>query len=178
MKNEIVKLLEDRDFVQQLMTIEDVEDVKKLFKNKGVEVSDSDINELGEIMNEIVETLGKMSEEELRAICGGGPKQADGSIPREVAAKGRRPVCMANLLRKIVGYEATTAVEDPRYNEDEWLGVVNVGKSTGSAVKDFIGAYANEIAASTITLTAATAIVGGAYGIKKGIRWYRRNYSK
>ena len=33
MKNEIVKLLEDRDFVQKLMTREDVEDVKKLFKD-------------------------------------------------------------------------------------------------------------------------------------------------
>lgn len=173
MKNEIVKLLEDRDFVQKLMTREDVEDVKKLFKDKGVEVSDSDINELGEIMNEIVEALGKMSEEELKAICGGTDS---GDAPMEVFDNGHKSLPGVDRVRRALGYEPTTAAKDSRY--PKWFKKVNDGKSTGSAVKDFIGIYANEIAASTITLTAATAIVGGVYGIKKGIRWYKRNYSR
>lgn len=176
MKNEIVKLLEDRDFVQKLMTREDVEDVKKLFKDKGVEVSDSDINELGEVMNEIVETLGKMSEEELRAICGGREQNQPGTPLIE-----HHDVPGAAWIRSLVGYKPEklgdvkiTGVFSKEFSRK----VVESFQSTGSAVKDFIGVYANEIAASTITLTAATALLGGAYGIKKGIRWYRRNYSR
>lgn len=177
MKNEIVKLLEDRDFVQKLMTREDVEDVKKLFKNKGVEVSDSDINELGEIMNEIVETLGKMSEEELRAICGGGYKDKNGKeyeIPDYKMPLAHTLVRISGVKPEILKETESGMIVGRTPHRD----IIQHYESSGSKYKDFIGNNANEIAVSILTLTAATAIVGGAYGIKKGIRWYRRNYSK
>lgn len=183
MKDEVIKLLENEDFVQKLIVIENVKDTKKLFKDKGVEVSDSDIDELGEIVNKMIEILEKMPEEKLKAISGGKNADMSGETPQIVLAKDH---CVpgADCIRKAVGFRPKMVAKAKGYDSDktgEWMGVYCGYESTGSKYKDFVGEYANEIASAVIgsvmTLAFVEAISKGNSIIKKGLGWYRRKYS-
>lgn len=176
-RSEIIKLLEDKDFVQKIVTMEDVEEVKKSFKNKGVEISDNELNELGAIMNEIIEILNKMPEEELNSVSGGAELRSSN-------------IWGANLIRKAVGYKPAQ-YSDKDITQTSGGGLFGGTKTTsstrellapekitGSKFKDFVGQNANEIALGTMAAVGTAAIVGGAFGAKKLLNWYKTKYSK
>lgn len=172
MRNEIVKLLENEDFVKKIIIMEDAEEVKKSFKESGVEVSDSELDEVGSVMNEIVEILNKMPEEELKSVSGGNKEMRSNNV------------WGANFIREAVGYKpeqygdqiikSNVGVGRFSYGKEiEGVQLLSRKQTTGSGFKDFVGENANEIALGTMVAASTMAIVGGVYGAKKLVSWYK-----
>lgn len=176
MRDAIIKLLENKDFVEKIIAMEDAQEVKKSFKENGVEISDSELDELGAIISEIVEILNKMPEDELNSVSGGAELRSSN-------------IWGADLIRKAVGYKPTQFNDEiikSRVDvgtvswgkEIEGVQLKSKGKYTNSDFKNFIGRNANEIALGTIVAVGTTALCGGAYGSKYLVRWYKKNYCK
>ena len=67
-------LLSDKDFMKGIVEMETPEEVQKAFKDKGVELSTEQVQEIGEIINATLEKGSTLSESELEEISGGGNK--------------------------------------------------------------------------------------------------------
>ncbi len=64
-------LLSDKDFMKGIVEMETPEEVQKAFKDKGVEISAEQVQEIGEIINATLEKGSALSEDELGEISGG-----------------------------------------------------------------------------------------------------------
>ena len=189
MRDEVVKLLENEDFVKKIIITEDVKEVKKLFKENGVEVSDSELDEMGSIISDIIEILNKIPEEELKSVSGGETEMRSGNI------------WGANLIRRIAGYEParysddvmSIKVEDDE-NKNSWfksfpffgsknevkeIGIVHQtskGKDADSNLKNFIGKNANEIALGSMVAASTAMFIGSVYGVQRLVIWYKNRH--
>lgn len=182
MRNEIVKLLENEDFVKKIIIMEDAEEVKKSFKENGVEVSDSELDEVGSVMNEIVEILNKMPEEELKSVSGGNNNEMKNN--KEMRNNN---VWGVNFIRKTVGYKPEqysnqiikSNVGVGRFScgkEIEGIQLLSREQTTGSEFKDFVGKNANEIALGSMVAASTAMLIGGAYGVKELVIWYKNRH--
>lgn len=71
-------LLSDKDFMKGIVEMETPEEVQKAFKDKGVELSTEQVQEIGEIINATLEKGSTLSESELEEISGGGNSFVEG----------------------------------------------------------------------------------------------------
>lgn len=65
------ELLNDKDFVEEILSMETIEDVQAGFAQHGVEVSEDEVEKLGEIIEETSKKMSKLSDDELDQIAGG-----------------------------------------------------------------------------------------------------------
>ena len=71
MSNEnILEVLEDKKFLNEIAKLTDVKDVKKVFKSKGIDITDQDIEEMRKGASNYVNNV-EVSEEFLDNIIGG-----------------------------------------------------------------------------------------------------------
>ena len=71
-KEKIAKALEDLDFLNDLLDMQTSEEVQKVFKEKGMEISLEDVNAIADIINKIIEKdFAKLNAEDLDKISGG-----------------------------------------------------------------------------------------------------------
>lgn len=70
-KEQMKKLSEDKEFISELLVQETEEDVKNLFKSRGVEVSNGDIEDLKNLTVWCMENNTKIPENILENISGG-----------------------------------------------------------------------------------------------------------
>ena len=65
------ELLENKDFMQEIISMETLEEVQGGFAKQGVEVSKDEVEQLGEVIKEVNEKISKLSNDELNLIVGG-----------------------------------------------------------------------------------------------------------
>ena len=70
-KKKFNELLENKDFMQEIINMETLEEVQGGFAKQGVEVSKDEVEQLGEVIEEVNEKLSKLSDDELNSIVGG-----------------------------------------------------------------------------------------------------------
>lgn len=74
-KERIKEIFSDKEFVTELLSLENPEDVQNLLKTKGIEADLDQICKLGEILDKKLNAMtmedGEISEEELEDVAGG-----------------------------------------------------------------------------------------------------------
>ena len=74
-KERIKEIFSDKEFVTELLSLENPEDVQNLLKTKGIEADLDQICKLGEILDKKLNVMtiedGEISEEELEDVAGG-----------------------------------------------------------------------------------------------------------
>ena len=65
------ELLNDKDFVEEILNMDTIEDVQAGFAQHGVEISEDEVDKLGDIIEETSKAMSKLSEDELNQIAGG-----------------------------------------------------------------------------------------------------------
>lgn len=64
-------LSEDKEFINELLIQDTEEDVKKLFKSRGVELTDEDVEDLKNLTKMCIENKVELPEEILENVSGG-----------------------------------------------------------------------------------------------------------
>ncbi len=72
MKKELEKILEDEKFVKELMLKKTRDEAKKAIEEKGVSVTDDEMEEIYKFYSAIYEKCKEMKKEDLEKIAGGG----------------------------------------------------------------------------------------------------------
>ncbi len=67
----INELLADKDFFKKITSMKTPEEVVGAFKEEGIEISTEEVQEIGAMINEVV---GKLNEDYLENVSGGGNK--------------------------------------------------------------------------------------------------------
>lgn len=71
MDKKIIEKLNNKEFARKIINFETKEDVKKAFADEGVEVTEKDIDDLGEMIVNMISKISEMPEEELEKVSGG-----------------------------------------------------------------------------------------------------------
>ncbi|MDR1627461.1 MAG: hypothetical protein LBR79_01645 [Oscillospiraceae bacterium] len=71
MNDKIKEKLKNKDFLKKIIGLETKEEVKKAFSEEGLEISEQEVEEIGEYINACVDKLSKMPEDDLEKISGG-----------------------------------------------------------------------------------------------------------
>ncbi len=79
MKEQILKLLDNIEFCEKLVELKSEDEVKKHFKDNGVEVTDQDVLEIKETINSIEQEVNKLDNEALEIISGGSGTEVSGT---------------------------------------------------------------------------------------------------
>ncbi|MDO4200236.1 MAG: hypothetical protein Q4D57_05760 [Clostridia bacterium] len=64
-------MLEDKDFCLSIVNCKDRDEVREFLLSKGIEVDDSDIDDLAKNISEIADICQKLDEDELNDVAGG-----------------------------------------------------------------------------------------------------------
>ncbi len=160
MDAKIIKQLENKEFVQKLLSMENENDVKKLFKDSGVEITGEDLAELAEILSGMAESMKNLSEDELKEIAGG-------KIP------------LSDQFRKwgesLKVDKGGTESERHAWYKGGWFRSYKVEgkpKTKGTPLGNFLYHHANELAITSMVGVLAAAGLGVTYAYKKGKQWY------
>jgi hypothetical protein len=73
----LAELMRDEPFMKEILEATTVKEVKGLFKERGVEITDSDIEFLAKVIAQVDKNEGKISEEDLENISGGVENYSD-----------------------------------------------------------------------------------------------------
>lgn len=73
MKEKLVKLLENEDFINKILSIKTDEEVRNEFKSNGVELSDEEFENIKKGYGKVMENLEKLDDDTLKELSGGGP---------------------------------------------------------------------------------------------------------
>lgn len=68
------KIILNKDFLNKLLTLEKIEDVKKLFSDNGIEITNEELKLMGEYLREYIRCESKdskLTEKELEYVSGG-----------------------------------------------------------------------------------------------------------
>lgn len=77
MKKDLIKLLENEEFVDKILKMETYESAKDEFKSKGVELTEKEFSEIKDTYGKVTETLKELDDDTLEQLSGGGnDKQA------------------------------------------------------------------------------------------------------
>jgi hypothetical protein len=71
MNDKIKEKLKDKDFLKKIIGLETKEEAEKAFSEEGLEISEKEVEEIGEYINACVDKLSKMPEDDLEEISGG-----------------------------------------------------------------------------------------------------------
>lgn len=72
MKKDLIKLLENEEFVDKILKMETYESAKDEFKSKGVELTEKEFSEIKDTYGKVTETLKKLDDDTLEQLSGGG----------------------------------------------------------------------------------------------------------
>ena len=87
MKEQVLKLLNDRKFCDELLEIESESEVKEHFKKNGAEITDEELSEIKEFITAMEKELKKLDNNILKEISGGvGEDEGNGGSPKAVSA--------------------------------------------------------------------------------------------
>lgn len=73
MKEKLVELLENEEFVSKILSMKTDEEVRNEFKSNGVELSDEELSNIKKTYGKIMEGLEKLDDDTLEELSGGGP---------------------------------------------------------------------------------------------------------
>lgn len=65
------ELLQNEEFMKDILQIETIQEVQNEFKKHGVNISEEEINQLGDMIEKVNNKLSTLSEDELNNITGG-----------------------------------------------------------------------------------------------------------
>ncbi len=71
---ELKKIIFSKDFLNKLLTLEKIEDVKKLFSDKEIEITDDELNLIGEYLKKYINSKNEnnnLTEKDLESVSGG-----------------------------------------------------------------------------------------------------------
>ncbi len=158
-------LMKDQEFIKELVNKETMEEAKKLFGDKGVEISDEELTTVGKLLNKIkekfekVQTKGEkveLTEDDLKEVVGAG---SDAELTGKI---------IGGIIGCSIGASAGLAASN---------GVAALTGIDKCESKVGRGAYAT----GAIVSGAAGEIFGGALGVKAGgkiVRWFEKKFSK
>ncbi len=70
-KEKLQQLMQDEEFLKEILVLKTVEEVQQAFKEKGADISIEDLERIRELITKIIENNYELTEEELEKICGG-----------------------------------------------------------------------------------------------------------
>ena len=76
MDKKIIEKLNNKEFARKIINFETKEDVKKAFADEGIEVTEKDIDVLGEMIVNMISRISEMPEDELKKVSGGNLTEA------------------------------------------------------------------------------------------------------
>ncbi len=163
MDEKIISKLEDKKFVEELLIQKNDDDVKKLFNSQGIEISDNEIDELGEVISEITKSMKSMSENELEGIAGGGK------------------IIFSDYFRKWGETQGIDKGGTPSVRGPIWKlgfgGKARVPAVKGTPLGNFLYNNANELALVSIAGATAALTLGAVFVINKGQQWFDKRKS-
>lgn len=170
MNKKIISKLENKEFVQKLLSFHSDNEVKELFDHFGIEISDKELDELAEIISEIMKSMKNMTESELEEIAGGG-KIIFSDYFRE--AGKRQGIDQGGSPAK--GFKMFDyGVFDNRFFKSLGMhyepGTPDV---KGTAMGNFLYNNSNELALVSIAGAAAVLTLGATYLFEKGEQWFQ-----
>lgn len=71
LRSEIIELFNNKDFSEKLLSLENDAQVKEHFKSYGVEISDSELEDIRKLIFDMVVRVSKLSASDLEKISGG-----------------------------------------------------------------------------------------------------------
>lgn len=72
MKQDVVdNIIKDKDFLKKIINLTSTEEVKKAFKEKGLDISEKDLETIGELIKFQIENAEKIHEFSLEKVVGG-----------------------------------------------------------------------------------------------------------
>lgn len=96
-EKQIEEIFNDGEFIKKILSAENLSDAKLLFQEKGIELSDEQLEDIGECISKCIASDGKMSDSELENISGG----AEGSVTYAIS-RGIGKVISAPFV--VLGY--------------------------------------------------------------------------
>ncbi len=164
MRKEVLKKLKDPKFTFELMSLEDESKVKELFANEGIDINETERDEIAQIINEVINQLRKIPEDELKSISGGDdPESFLGKWFGNIVGAILRSSATPDFLKS---FFVTSRVDKAKIDADVEMARIKADSNVQMA-KYAAGA----IAVSAVSL----GVIYGAYSLKK---WYSKNKSK
>ncbi len=122
-EKKLVELMKDDIFVEKMLEATTEEEVKALFKDKGMELNDGDIEFLAKAIAKAAEKDGRLSEEDLKGIAGG----VDASGVAVGASIGVGVASIAAVVGSIYSY--LKGKKDAKKDAEEWGNIIK-GRTT------------------------------------------------
>ncbi|MDR1628183.1 MAG: hypothetical protein LBR79_05360 [Oscillospiraceae bacterium] len=72
MNDKIKEKLKNKDFLKKIIGLETKEEAEEAFSEEGLEISEKEVEEIGEYINACIDKLSKMPKDDLEKISGGG----------------------------------------------------------------------------------------------------------
>lgn len=71
LESQINKVVKDEEFIKSILTAEKLSDAQLLFKEKGINLTEEEMKEIGRYLSKLVQNNGNISDDELESISGG-----------------------------------------------------------------------------------------------------------
>lgn len=76
LESQINKVVKDEEFIKSILTAEKLSDAQLLFKEKGINLTEEEMKEIGRYLSKLVQNNGNISDDELDTISGGGKSKS------------------------------------------------------------------------------------------------------
>lgn len=70
-ENQINEAVKDEKFIEKILTAEKLSDAQLLFKEKGINLTEDEMKEIGKYLSKLIQNNGNISDTELNNISGG-----------------------------------------------------------------------------------------------------------
>ena len=85
-KHQIMEVMRDEDFVNEILDMQTTEEVKEAFAEKGLELSLEEIDIISQIINKMVDKITtELSDDDLREISGGSVVSGTKNVFKNIA---------------------------------------------------------------------------------------------
>ena len=140
MEEKVMKKLEDKKFCKKILGLESEEEVVKAFAEENIDISKEDVEKLGDIVENMISKMSKMSESGLDKVSGGGfedvvkdvveiytiPGQIAGEAIENATPHHGRGVLNSESIGNAVFLAVTALQTYGLYKGGQW--VINKGK--------------------------------------------------
>ncbi len=76
-KEKLQQLVQDEEFLKEILALETIEEVQQAFKGRDVDISIEDLEKIRELMAKAINNNYELTEEDLEKICGSGSDYED-----------------------------------------------------------------------------------------------------
>ncbi len=80
LQEKLQHLFKDENFMKELLSKNNTKEVETLFRNKGIDLKDEEVNFLGKVIAKAIENKGKMSDKDLLKIAGGSTQSEKAGV--------------------------------------------------------------------------------------------------